>query len=84
MEEDFKFNELTKMIIGCAMKVHSYFGSGFHEVIYQRSLLIELRKLNINCDSEIERKVVYQDHLVGKKRLDIIVENSVSRSEGNK
>jgi GxxExxY protein len=77
MDEDLKFNELTKTIIGCAMKVHSYFGSGFHEVIYQRSLLIELTKLNINCASEIERKVFYQDQLVGKKRLDIIVENNV-------
>jgi GxxExxY protein len=77
MEEDFKFTELTKTIIGCAMKVHTYFGSGFHEVVYQRSLLIEFRKHNLNCGSEIERKVFYKDHLVGKKRLDIIVENSV-------
>ena len=67
MEEDFKFNELTKTIIGCAMKVHNYFGSGFQEVIYQRSLLIELRKHNLNCESEIGKKVFYDDHLIGKK-----------------
>lgn len=55
------------------MKVHSYFGSGFQETIYQRSLFIQLRKLSIDCDSEVETKVLYQGHPVGKKRLDIIV-----------
>src|SRR5438128_287671 len=36
MEEEFKYKELTGKIIGCAMKVHSHFGSGFPESIYER------------------------------------------------
>ena len=35
------YSELTKQIIGCAMKVHSFLGNGFQEVIYQRCLAIE-------------------------------------------
>jgi len=42
--EDFKHAELTRKIIGCAMKVHSFFGSGFQEVIYQKALALEFFK----------------------------------------
>lgn len=34
-------DKLTHQIIGCAMEVHNTLGSGFQEVIYQRSLSIE-------------------------------------------
>lgn len=40
--EAYKHSELTAKIIGCAMKVHSTLGNGFQEVIYQRSLAIEM------------------------------------------
>lgn len=36
MEND----ELTFIIIGCAMKIHNTLGNGFREVIYQRCLAI--------------------------------------------
>jgi len=37
-----KYEDLTHRIIGCAMKVHRVLGIGFQEVIYQRSLAIEM------------------------------------------
>jgi GxxExxY protein len=77
MEETLKFAGLTGAIIGCAMKVHSYYGSGFQEIIYQRSLIIELNKLGLRCENEKGKAVYYEGHLVGKRRLDIIVENKV-------
>ena len=40
----FKYEEITKKIIGAAMKVHSALGNGFQEVIYQRAMEIEMRK----------------------------------------
>ena len=39
---DTRFNALTHQLIGCAMAVHRMLGNGFPEVIYQRSLAIEL------------------------------------------
>lgn len=36
-----KYEDLTRKIIGCAMKVHSTLGNGFQEVIYQRALTID-------------------------------------------
>jgi len=31
-----QYEDLTRKIIGCAMKVHNTLGSGFMEIIYQR------------------------------------------------
>ena len=73
----YKYADITEKIIGCAMKVHSWFGPGFPEIIYQRSLMVELRKAGLKCESEVERQVFYADTLVGKRKLDIIVEEKV-------
>lgn len=59
------------------MAVHRYFGNGFPEVIYQRGLAIELGKSGLAYGVEVERKIFYQGFLVGKRRLDLIVENKV-------
>lgn len=75
--EKDKYSGIAQKVIGCAMKVHSYFGPGFPETIYQRALLIELRKAGLKCESEVERDVYYEGQLVGKRRLDVIVEDKV-------
>ena len=40
-----KYSPVTEKIIGCAMRVHRYFGPGFPEIVYQRALMIEFEKL---------------------------------------
>ena len=72
-----KHSTITERIIGSGMKVHRWFGPGFPEIIYQRSLLIELKKAGLACSSEVEKKIYYQQELVGIRRLDIIVEDVV-------
>ncbi len=37
------------------MKVHSVLGNGFQEVIYQRAMAIEMRKMGLNFTREMER-----------------------------
>ena len=59
------------------MKVHQYFGSGFPEVVYQRSLMIELAKAGIDVRPEVEETVFYYNDVVGKRRIDLIVDNKV-------
>jgi GxxExxY protein len=59
------------------MKVHNNLGNGFQEVVYQRCLAIELDKLNIKFTRELEQDIFYDDMLVGTRRVDFIVENSL-------
>jgi GxxExxY protein len=72
-----KYAEITQEVIGCAMKVHSYFGMGFPELIYQRALVIELAKAGLAYGVEIEKDIYYYENFIGKRRLDIIVENKI-------
>lgn len=66
--------DITREIIRCAMKVHTHFGSGFPEVVYKRSLIIEFNNCNLRYKSEVEKDIYYQDTFIGKRRLDLIVE----------
>lgn len=74
---DLKYHEITEKIIGCAMKVHRYFGLGFPEIVYQRALMIELARLGLKFKQEVERDIIYEDKLIYKRRLDLIVEDVI-------
>lgn len=75
--KELKYSELTQKIIGCAMKVHRYFGPGFPEVVYKRALIIELRMIGIACREEVEREIIYEGRVIHKRRLDLLVEEVV-------
>lgn len=77
VKQEYKYSDITEKIIGSAMKVHSWFGPGFPEIIYQRSLLIELGKAGLKCRSEVEKDVFYEATFAGKRRLDIIIEEAI-------
>ena len=77
INEKYKYSDLTEKIIGSAMKVHSSLGNGFPEVIYQRSLAIELKKAGLDFSREIEQNVFYDDMLVGTRIVDFMVEEKV-------
>ena len=67
----------TEKIIGCAMKVHRYFGPGFPEKVYQRALMIELGKIGLSVKQEVERDIIYDRKIIHKRRPDLIIENIV-------
>jgi GxxExxY protein len=71
------YSDVTQKIIGCAMKVHSWFGSGFSEIIYKRGLLVELEKSGLIFKAEMEKDIYYESVFLGKKRLDVIIEDKV-------
>ena len=52
-----KYEELTRKIIGSAMKVHSTLGNGFQEVIYQRAMAIEMEKQGLGFAREMEMSI---------------------------
>lgn len=77
INEKYKYSELTGKIIGCAMKVHSYLGNGFQEVIYQRCLAIEMKRQELEFVRELEMTLYYEGIKVGMRRVDFLVEDKV-------
>jgi GxxExxY protein len=70
-------NELTRRIIGCAIKVHNTLGCGFQEVIYQRALAIEMISQGLAFEREKEMPIFYGEELIGTRRADFFIENCV-------
>ena len=70
-------SELTKTIIGCAMRVHSALGPGFLESVYQRALEHELRKAGVQAECQLPLSVHYDGVIVGDFMADLIAEGKV-------
>jgi hypothetical protein len=68
IKDQYPESELTGKIIGCAIEVHKFFGNGFQEVIYQRSLAIEMKKQGLAFSREHEMDIFYKEEYVGKRR----------------
>lgn len=77
INEVMKYGNLTKEVIGCAMRVHSTLGNGFQEVIYQRCLAIELEEAGIGYEREKEIPIFYKGIDVGLRRVDFLIEDQV-------
>ncbi len=74
---EYKHSEITKTIIGSAMKVHSTLGNGFQEVIYQRALAIEMTKQGLSYQREMEMDIFYEGERIGTCRVDFFVEDKI-------
>lgn len=77
MDKEKIEDDLTFKIIGAAMKVHATLGNGFQEVIYQRALSIEFKKIGLAFERELEMTILYDETAIGKRRVDFLVEGEV-------
>ena len=59
------------------MRIHSYLGNGFQEVIYQRCMAIEFEKNDIAFVREMEMPIYYHEINVGTRRVDFFVGNKI-------
>jgi len=57
--EEFKYADITRKIIGCAMSAHSYSGNGFQEIIYQKALAYEFQQVPLEFERELEMEIFY-------------------------
>jgi GxxExxY protein len=69
--------ELSNKVIKAFYTVYNNLGYGFLEKVYERAMIIELRKMDLNCSNQIPIKVFYDEQLVGDYFADIIVEDSI-------
>ena len=71
-------NELSSIIIGAAMEVHTSLGPGLLESAYEACLFYELQQIGLNVRRQVELPVIYKNvEIKVGYRLDIIVEDKI-------
>ncbi len=66
--------DLTHVVIGAAMKVLNTLRPGLDEKLYERALVLELRKQGVRCEQQKAHEVYYEGELIGTLVPDLIVE----------
>ncbi len=72
-----EYKKLTEKIIGCAYRVYNKLGFGFLESVYEKCMMIELRKEGMKAESQQAIVVRYDDAVVGEFVADIVVEDTI-------
>jgi len=72
-----EYKELTEKIIGCAYRVYNKMGFGYLESVYEKCMLIELRKAGFDIESQKPIRVQYDGEVVGDFIADILVNDTV-------
>ena len=75
--KSYKHSDITGRVIGCAMEVHRYLGNGFQEVIYQRTLSLEMQQQGLSFSRKHEMQIHYKGVGIGTRRVDLFVEEKV-------
>ena len=70
-------NELTYQIRGSVFEVNKVLGAGFLEKVYEKALLVELRKRGLKAEGQVPITVKYKGEVVGEYFADIVVEDKV-------
>ena len=72
-----EYEKVTETIIGCAYRVYNKMGFGFLESVYEKCLLIELRKAGLDTETQKSITVYYEGEVVGEFVADIMVNDAV-------
>jgi GxxExxY protein len=71
-------NEISNIIIGCAIEVHRALGPGLLESAYEECLTYELRKAGLIVEKQRPMPIVYKEvKLDHGYRMDLLVEGKV-------
>ncbi len=72
------YGDATEVIRQAAFDVHSYFGSGFLEKVYENALVYQMRKYHLDCFQQKPIEVCYRDGVVvGDFFADIVVDEKI-------
>jgi GxxExxY protein len=77
MNNELVHKELSEAIIGAAMKVLNTLKPGLDEKLYERALVIELRKQGHKIDQQRQFPVYYEGEHIGTLTPDLIVDDVV-------
>jgi len=72
-----EFKELTEKVIACSYRVYNKMGAGFLESVYEKCLVIELRKAGLLVETQKAIQVYYDNELVGDFIADMIINDTI-------
>jgi len=72
-----KCRYLTGRILTCFYEVYNDLGFGFLEKVYEKAMLVELKRKGLHCVAQQPINVYYRGDNVGQYFADIIVESLV-------
>ena len=73
-----ELNEITEIIIGCAIEVHKALGPGLLESTYEVCLIHELSKRGLRVEKQVAVPVIYDSiKLDAGYRIDLLVGDAV-------
>lgn len=75
--QDFKHKDLADKIINSFYRVYNNLGYGFLEKIYEKAMILELKKDGLSAVSQSPIKVIYEGEILGEYFADILVDNRV-------
>ena len=71
-----EINELTEIVLGCAIEVHRNLGPGLLESAYQECLIYELKTYGFYVEREIKLPIIYKEIQIDHGyRIDLLIEN---------
>jgi len=76
-KEEYKYKELTGLVLKSAFEVHNTLGCGFLEKVYERALLHELKSNKIKAEAQKPKKIIYKGEEVGTYIADIVIDSKV-------
>lgn len=75
---EYKENEITGLVIECALKVHRALGPGLLESAYEECLFFELAKTGLQVEKQKPLPLVYEDvKLDVGYRVDLLINKKV-------
>jgi len=71
-------NDLSRIILNEAFKVHSELGPGLLESVYEKCLFLELNEIGLYVEKQKEIPIIYKQNIIEPGfRSDLIVEGKV-------
>ena len=69
--------DVTAIVIGCAIEVHRQLGPGLLESVYESALCIEFDANHLTDQRQVGIPLYYRGHPISEHRLDLVVADRV-------
>ena len=77
MNENFKHEDVTEIVIRSFFKVYNTLGYGFLERVYENALFYELSNTELIVEKQSRINVLYKGEVVGKYVADLVINEKV-------